>query len=104
MADNDTDISKTHLNKIDEKIQVDFHLRLQNTENFALKSSRILDFFSPEPKLPLIPKVGPSPSTKKLLLKVTARDDELFSTPKIITFLADPLSKVQEPALSTSIS
>ena len=40
LADNDTDISKTHLNKIDQIIKVDFYLRLQNTENFALKASR----------------------------------------------------------------
>ena len=38
LADNDTDISKTHLNKIDQIIKLDFYLRLQNTENFALSA------------------------------------------------------------------
>ena len=48
----------------------------------------ILNFFSGELHLPLILKVGPSPSTKKLLLQWLAWDDELLSTPKIIKFLA----------------
>ena len=39
MADNDTDISKTHLNKADQIIKVDFYLRLQNTKNFVLSES-----------------------------------------------------------------
>ena len=39
MADNDTDISKIHLNKAEQIIKVDFYLRLQNTENFALSAS-----------------------------------------------------------------
>ena len=42
LADNDTDISKTHLNKAEQIIKVDFYLRLQNTENFALSASRSL--------------------------------------------------------------
>ena len=46
----------------------------------------ILNFFSGKPKLPLIPKVGPSHSTKKLFLGLLAWDDELLSIPKIITF------------------
>ena len=36
LADNDNDISKTHLNKAEQIIKQDFHLRLHNTENFAL--------------------------------------------------------------------
>ena len=40
LADNDTDISKTHLNKTEQIIKLDFYLRLQNTENFALSASR----------------------------------------------------------------
>ena len=39
LADNDTDISKTHLNKTEQIIKLDFYLRLQNTENFALSAS-----------------------------------------------------------------
>ena len=39
LADNDTDISKTHLNKAEQIIKVDFYLRRQNTETFALSTS-----------------------------------------------------------------
>ena len=39
MADNDTDISKTHLNQAEQIVKVDFYLRLQNTENFPLNAS-----------------------------------------------------------------
>ena len=38
LADNDTDISITHLNKAEQIIKLYFHLRLQNTENFALRA------------------------------------------------------------------
>ena len=31
----------------------------------------ILNFFSGEPKFPLIPKVGPSPNVKKLFLQLS---------------------------------
>ena len=41
LADNDTDISKIHLNKAEQVIKLDFYLLLQNTENFALSMSRI---------------------------------------------------------------
>ena len=51
----------------------------------------ILISFSGELKLPLIPKVGPKPNVKKLFLRLSTCDDELLSTPKIITFLAVPL-------------
>ena len=40
LADNDTDRSKTHLNKAEQIINLDFYLRLQNTENFASSTSR----------------------------------------------------------------
>ena len=36
----------------------------------------ILNFFSGEPKLPLIQKVGPSPYIKKLFLELSELDDE----------------------------
>ena len=62
------------------------------------------NFFSGEPKLPLIPNVGPSPSTKKLFLRFSAWNDDLLSTPKIITFLGKSLSKIHEPAISNVIS
>ena len=41
-ADNDTDMSKTHLNKEQQIIKVDFYLQLQNTENFALSASSMM--------------------------------------------------------------
>ena len=63
----------------------------------------ILTFFSGGPKLPLIPKVVPSPRTKKLFLRLSESDNEPISTPKIITFLAVSISKLQEPALSNVI-
>ena len=37
MADNDIDISKTHLDKAEQVIKLDFYLRLQNTKKFALR-------------------------------------------------------------------
>ena len=54
-------------------------------------------------KLPLIPKVGTSLSTKRLFLQLSACDDELLLTPKIITFLAVSLSKLHEPTLSNVV-
>ena len=63
----------------------------------------ILDVFSGEPKLQLIPKVGPSPSTKKLFLRLSARYGELLSTSKIIKFLTVTLLKLNEAALSNAI-
>ena len=63
----------------------------------------ILNVFSGDPKLPLIQKVGPSPNIKKLSLRLSEGDDELLSTPKIITFLAKSLSKLREPVLSNVI-
>ena len=59
--------------------------------------------FSGEQKLPLISKVGHSHSTKKLFLWLSAWDNELLSTPKTIAFMAVPLSKLHEPALSNVI-
>ena len=35
--------------------------------------------------------------------KLSARDDELLSTPKITTFLENLLLKFHEPALSTAV-
>ena len=64
---------------------------------------KILNFFSGKPKLPLILKLGPSSSTKRLFLQFPAWYDELLSTPKIITFLAVSLSKLFELALSNVI-
>ena len=43
MADNDIDISKTHLNQAEQVIKLDFYRRLQNTENFASNASRSLE-------------------------------------------------------------
>ena len=39
----------------------------------------ILNIFSVEQKLPLIPNVGPSPSSKKLFFQLPAGDCELLS-------------------------
>ena len=49
---------------------------------------KLINFFSAEPKLPLIPKGGPKPNIKKLFLQLTTCDDEQLSTPKIINSLA----------------
>ena len=62
------------------------------------KTKLILNFLFGEPKLPLILNKT-SPSTKTLFLRLSPWDDELLSTPKIITFLAVSLSKVQVSAL-----
>ena len=62
------------------------------------KTKLILNFFFGESRLPLILNKS-SPSTKTLFLRLSPWDDEVLSTPKIITFLAVSLSKVQEPAL-----
>ena len=48
-------------------------------------------------------QVGPSPNTKKLVLQLSACDDELSSTTKITTFLVKPLSKLPNPVLSNVI-
>ena len=65
---------------------------------FALLKLILISFYD-EPKLPLIPKVGPSAEIKKILW-LSAWDDELLSTPKIIAFLAVLLSKLLKLALS----
>ena len=59
----------------------------------------ILNFFTGEPKFPLIPKVGPKPKIKKLFLGLSTCDDKLLSTPKIITFLVVPLPKLHQSVL-----
>ena len=63
----------------------------------------ILSFFSCEPKLPLIPKLNLHLILKKLFFRLSLWDDELLSTPKIITFLLITLSKLHEPALLNAI-
>ena len=63
----------------------------------------ILSFFSCEPKLPLIPKLNLHLILKKLFFRLSLWDDELLSTPKIITFLLIALSKLHEPALLNAI-
>ena len=54
----------------------------------------ILNFFSGAPKFTLRSKVSPSPNTKKSFLRLSAWDDELLWTPKIIKFLAYSLPKL----------
>ena len=57
-----------------------------------------------KPKLPLIPKVGPSLSTKKKLLwHLSVWDDKVLPTQKITTLLAKSLPKFHGPALSNVI-
>ena len=46
----------------------------------------ILNFLSGESNLPLIPKVRPSPNSKKLFLRLSASDDELLPTPRLQHF------------------
>ena len=64
---------------------------------------KLIKRFSDDPRLPLIPKVGPSPNIEKLFLQLSESDDELLSTPKMITYLAMSLPKLQKPALSNVI-
>ena len=45
LADNDTDISKTHLNQAEQIIKVNFYLRLQNKENFAFELVQCFNSF-----------------------------------------------------------
>ena len=47
------------------------HFKVKKNFGFAFLKG-ILHFSSGEPKLPLIQKVGPSPSTIKLFLRLTA--------------------------------
>ena len=61
----------------------------------------ILNYFFGEPNFILTPKVEPSPIIKKIFLRLSAWDDELLSTSKVIRFLAMSLSKLHEPAPST---
>ena len=42
-------------------------------------------------------------NVKRIFLRLSEWDDELLSTSKIITFLAVPLSKPHQPALSNAI-
>ena len=72
-------------------LKVSIHLKL------------ILNLFSGDPKFPLIPKVGPSPDIKELFWRLSELNDELLSAPKIITFLAVSLSKLQKSPLSNVI-
>ena len=44
LTDNDTDISKAHLNKAEQVIKLYSNLHLQNIENFALSASSLLKF------------------------------------------------------------
>ena len=44
----------------------------------------IINSFSGAPKLELLPKVSISPNIKKVSLRLSTKDDELLSTPKII--------------------
>ena len=60
-------------------------------------------FFSGEPKFPLTSKVGPKPKIKKLIFWLSTSNDELLSTPKIITFLAVSLPKIHQSPLSNAI-
>ena len=53
--------------------------------------------------LPLILSVGPSSCTKRLFVRLSVWDDELLSKPKIITFQAKSLPKLDEPTSSNAI-
>ena len=70
-------------------------------QNFVFSLVKIiLNFFSDEPKVPLIPKVEPLPNTKKLLLRLSAGDGELLSTPNMIKYVAISLSKLHQHIVS----
>ena len=71
--------------------------KLKQSFVFALVKL-ILNFYSGETKLPLIPKVWFSPNIKNLVLRLSEWDDELLSTPKTITYLAVSLLKYHQPA------
>ena len=77
---------------------------MQTQTKFCVYFNKInAKFFSGDSKLPLIPLVGPSPRTKVLFLRLSAWDDELLTTPKVITFPPNLLPKLHEPALSNFI-
>ena len=63
----------------------------------------ILDFFSTAPVQSLMPWVRPWPNTKKLFSLLSVWDDELLSTPKIVTFLVKSLRKLHESSPSNAI-
>ena len=47
----------------------------------------ILNLFSDELNFPLILKVGPSPNIRKLFSQMSAWDNELLSTPKVMAVI-----------------
>ena len=63
----------------------------------------VLNFFSGEPKLPYISRVGSSPINKMLFFRLTEWDDELLWTPKIPTSQAKPQPKFYESFPSNAI-
>ena len=64
-------------------------ITMQTQEKFCLCFIKTnISFFSGATKLPLIPKVSPSPKIKKSFLRLSVWGDELLSFPKIITFLS----------------
>ena len=60
----------------------------------------ILSFFSGEPNVPLISKVGPSSNIRELLLRLSEWDDKLLSTPNTYPY---PLYKYFSPSLFFTI-
>ena len=76
---------------------------METQEKFCICFSKIKNFYSAKPKLPLILKVALKPSTKKLILTSSTCDDELLSKQKIITFLAMPLPKLNQSLPSNAI-
>ena len=69
--------------------------------DFAAMQTQAKCYYSSK-MLPLISSVGSSYNTKKLFLQLSAWDDELLSTPKITTFLANELQKLHETAPSNA--
>ena len=69
-------------------------------QNFVFVNT---NFVSAAPALSLIPSVLPSPNTYKLFFKLSALDDELLSTPNIVTFLVKSLPKLHESSPSNAI-
>ena len=85
--------------------QVKIFLHILSALSFKLKRNfvlvllkLILNFISGEPKLQLIRKVEPSPSTKNLFLRLSEWGNKVSSLPKIIAFIAVSFSKLHKPA------
>ena len=74
------------------------------TKRFLWFNKINIYFSSGALKLLLIPKVYPLPKVKKSFLKLSKWNNELLSTPYIITFLAKSSSKFHESFPSDAVT